>query len=270
MPYCTMIWDTGKSAHGGFPRSLLLCTSDSVWRLRPSLLDSMKKISLSWKELSPVTRHGCITMIRTAKDKAWNGGIPPLQHRRRQPSAKKVMLTLFWDMHGPMLVHFQAHGQTVNSANYCAMLQNELKPAICKKRRGMPSKNVLLHHDNAHPHTAAGTVETVQHLGFKLLQHPPYSPNLVPSDYHIFGLLKETLHCHKFTSDEEAKEEVHTWLREQLKSFFSAGIQKLVERYNKCIVLQGDYVEKWYVKLLTVTSIKAVKCILPLLFDSPS
>jgi hypothetical protein len=35
-------------------------------------------------------------------------------------------------------------------------------------------------------------------------------------------------------------------------------------------VLQGDYVEKWYVKLLTVTSIKAVKCFLPLLFDSPS
>ena len=35
-------------------------------------------------------------------------------------------------------------------------------------------------------------------------------------------------------------------------------------------MLQGDYVEKWYVKLLTVTSIKAVKCILPLIFDSPS
>jgi len=34
--------------------------------------------------------------------------------------------------------------------------------------------------------------------------------------------------------------------------------------------LQGDCVEKWYVKLLTVTSIKAVKCILSLLFDSPA
>ena len=35
-------------------------------------------------------------------------------------------------------------------------------------------------------------------------------------------------------------------------------------------MLQGDYVEKLYVKLLTVISIKVVKCILPLLFDSPS
>ena len=65
------------------------------------------------------------------------------------------------------------------------------------------------------------------------------------------------------------KEAVHTWLREQPKSFFSAGIQKLVERHNKCIVLQGDYVEKWYVKLLTVTFIKAFKSIC-LYFDSPS
>jgi len=35
-------------------------------------------------------------------------------------------------------------------------------------------------------------------------------------------------------------------------------------------VLQGDYVEKLYVKSLTVTSIKAIKFILPLLFDFPS
>jgi hypothetical protein len=47
----------------------------------------------------------------------------------------------------------------------------------------------------------------------------------------------------RFISDEEVKEAVHTWLREQPKSFFSAGIQKLVEQYNKCIVLQGDCVE---------------------------
>jgi hypothetical protein len=66
----------------------------------------------------------------------------------------------------------------------------------------------------------------------------------VPSDYHIFGTLKEVLRGRTFTSDKEVKEVVHTWLQEQPKSFFSAGIQKLVEPYNTCIVLQGDYVEK--------------------------
>jgi len=108
----------------------------------------------------------------------------------------------------------------------------------------MLSKKVLLHHDNARPHTAAATVETVQQLSFELLHHPPYSPDLAPSEYHIFGPLKEALRGRSFTSDEEVKVAVHTWLLEQPKSFFSAGIQKLVERYNKCIVLQGDCVEQ--------------------------
>jgi len=76
----------------------------------------------------------------------------------------------------------------------------------------MLSKEVLQHHDNACPHTAAVTVETVQQLGFELLQHPPYSPDLTPSDYHIFGPRKEALRVRTFTSDEEVKEEVQTWL----------------------------------------------------------
>ena len=74
------------------------------------------------------------------------------------------------------------------------------------------------------------------------------------------GLLKEAWRGRRFTCNEEVKEAVHTWLREQPKRFFSAGIQKLVERYNKCIVLEGDYVEKWYVKLHTVTSITNELC----------
>ena len=104
-------------------------------------------------------------------------------------------------------------------------------------------KKFLLYHDNASPHTAAATVETVQQMDFEL-HRPSYSLDLVPSDYHIFGPLKEVLRGRRFTSDEEVKEVEHTWLREQPKSFFSAGIQKLVEQYNKCTVLQGDYVEK--------------------------
>jgi hypothetical protein len=60
-----------------------------------------------------------------------------------------------------------------------------------------------------------------------------------PSNYHIFGPLKEALCGHRFTSDEEVKEAVRTWLREQQKSFFSAGKQKLVERYNNALCCKG-------------------------------
>ena len=48
-------------------------------------------------------------------------------------------------------------------------------------------------HDNARPHTARLTQETVEHLGLKVLPHPPYSPDLGTSDYHHFGSMKKML-----------------------------------------------------------------------------
>ena len=48
-------------------------------------------------------------------------------------------------------------------------------------------------HDNAHPHTAAHTVDTLRALKFEVLKHPPYSPDLAPSDFHLFGPMKEHL-----------------------------------------------------------------------------
>jgi len=69
------------------------------------------------------------------------------------------MLTIFWDVNGPILVHFQEKGQTVTSAQYSDMLVNELKPTIQSKCRGLLSKRVLLLHDNTRSHMAARTVD---------------------------------------------------------------------------------------------------------------
>jgi histone-lysine N-methyltransferase SETMAR len=87
-------------------------------------------------------------------------------------------------------------------------------------------------------------VQTVQRLGFELLPHTPYSPDLAPPDYHIFGPLKETLRGHRFGSHGDVQQAVQTWFCEQQKSFFFKGMKKLVEKYQKCFIVQGDYAEK--------------------------
>jgi hypothetical protein len=81
------------------------------------------------------------------------------------------MLTIFWDVNGPIMVHFQEKGQTVTSAQYSDILVNELKPTIRSKRWGLLSKKVLLLHDNARPHTTAHTVDTLCDLKFEVLKH---------------------------------------------------------------------------------------------------
>ena len=112
---------------------------------------------------------------------------------RTQPSVGKVMLTLFWDERGVILEHYMPRGNTVTSAPYADLLNNHLRPAIKSKRRGLLSRGVLLQHDNARPRTAHSIVATIQDLSFECLPHPPYSPDLAPSDFHVFGSLKEAM-----------------------------------------------------------------------------
>jgi len=171
-------------------------------------------------------------------------GSPVKKKFKSQPSAGKVLLTIFWDSQGVIMEHYLERGATVNSVWYSEMLSTELKPAIRTKRRDLLSSGVLLLHDNARPHTAIHTLQTLVKLGFTVLEHLAYSPDLAPSDYHLFGPLKDALRGCRFTSDEGVKKAVHEWLAAQPKTFFSESIQKLLEHWNKCIAKHGDYVEK--------------------------
>jgi histone-lysine N-methyltransferase SETMAR len=81
-------------------------------------------------------------------------------------------------------------------------------------------------------------------LHLEHIPHPAYSPDLAPSDYHVFGPLKEALSGKKFSMDDEIKEAVHRWLCTQSEEFFfSHGIQALVKCWHTCVERGGDYVE---------------------------
>jgi hypothetical protein len=73
------------------------------------------------------------------------------------PSAGKVMLTVFWDLQGVMLAHFQKR------ASYSEVLL-KLPDAIRRKRPGQLASGLLLHRDNARPHTAPTTQERIKEL----------------------------------------------------------------------------------------------------------
>jgi hypothetical protein len=94
------------------------------------------------------------------------------------------------------------------------------------------------------PHTAQATQERIQKLQWELLEHPPYSPDLVPSEFHLFGPLKYHLGGKYFADDEENEMEVRKWLRQQSKDFHAEGFDELVKKWDKCINDDRGYVEK--------------------------
>ena len=66
--------------------------------------------------------------------------------------------------------------------------------------------------DNAHTHVADPTMDTNQKLKWNILPRPPYSSDLAPSDYHLFGPLKDHLGGKRFCNSEEVIQDVQEWL----------------------------------------------------------
>jgi histone-lysine N-methyltransferase SETMAR len=94
-------------------------------------------------------------------------------------------------------------------------------------------------HDDARPHTDAHTRALLEDINWELFDHPPYSPDLTPCDYHLFTYLKNWLGSQHFSSNEELVEGVKTWLSSQ-----AADIQKLIPQYDKCLNSGVDSIEK--------------------------
>lgn len=158
-------------------------------------------------------------------------------------SAGKVLSTVFFDRRGILLIDFLHERRTINAAYYCELL-NEVRAAYRRKRRDQPIREVILLHDNARPHTAALTVSKLREMHWTQLDHPPYSPDLSPCDFHLFGPLKEALGGQRFEDDEGVEGFVRNWLLTQPASFYDAAIKNLPSRWEKCISKAGNYVEK--------------------------
>jgi [histone H3]-lysine36 N-dimethyltransferase SETMAR len=167
----------------------------------------------------------------------------PKKFKQTPYTSRKMMATVFWDEKGVLLVDFMERGTTITADVYCETL-NKLRRAIQNRRRGKLSSGVILLHDNARPHTAAKTQEKIQDFRWELFNHPPYSPDLAPSDYFLFLHFKRWLGGQRFENDKEIKNAVENWFNSQAVSFYAEGLRKLVQRYEKCLEVNGDYVEK--------------------------
>jgi len=89
------------------------------------------------------------------------------------------------------------NGQNIN-AEYYLSLPVRLKGILKEKRRGKVIKGGLFLHDNPSAHRALAIRKKLAYLGFQCLDHPPYSPDLSPSEYHLFPGLKKTIERSQF------------------------------------------------------------------------
>jgi len=133
------------------------------------------------------------------------------------------MATVFWDSQGVINIDYLKKGNTVTGL-YHAELLDRFAAELQKIRPHLAKEKVLFHHDNA----KAKYVE----LGYDLLPHAPYSPDLDPCDFYLFPNLKKSLAGQKFASNEKVVAATEAFFADLVKTYFSDGLKKLKHRWS--------------------------------------
>jgi len=151
-------------------------------------------------------------------------------------------LSVWWDWKG--IVHYELlqSCETINSVLSCAQL-DRLNEAIQKESPELAHRyGVKFHHDNARPHTSLMTQNKLTELGWEILMHPPYSPDLAPSDCHLFRALQNSLDGKKLADRDAAETHLGKFFNNKPQKFYTDGIMRLPEKWHKVIDNNGQYV----------------------------
>ncbi|UYV71962.1 hypothetical protein LAZ67_9001366 [Cordylochernes scorpioides] len=168
----------------------------------------------------------------------------PKRKPRPNRLGKKAMLCVWWDQTGVVYFKLLKPGETVNTSRYEQQMHS-LREALNEKRPELREKHnkLILQHDNAPAHNATVVKNTIKDLGWELLPHPPYSPDLAPSDYDLFTSLGHALKNQELSNSDILRKWLVDWFDSKGIEFFRQGIRKLSERWSECIANQGNYFE---------------------------
>jgi len=147
---------------------------------------------LSCRDYWPWTIPGYIAMTRRQSNKLWSGAIavdPTPNNSEIKNSLEKFSPSFLWIMTASTTLIYLQKVLTINVGVLlisAGAIEGHLKVKRCRKF----TKGVLYLHDNASSHRAFTTQKKLVYLCFQCLDHPPNSPDLASSDYHLFPGLK--------------------------------------------------------------------------------
>ena len=149
---------------------------------------------------------------------------------------KKVMVSVWWNSSG--IVHWELlpNGHTITAELYCQQLDR----VAANLMGGLHPVYFL--HDNSRPHTARLTRAKLVELGWVTLNHPPYFPDLAPTDYHLFRSLSHHLNGKVYDDEEELEFDLANFFAEKPLNFYERGIISLPLRWQEVINANGDYI----------------------------
>jgi histone-lysine N-methyltransferase SETMAR len=151
------------------------------------------------------------------------------------------MLTIVWNPTGFHLINVLPNGIKFNSP--CVPNIFVPLPEWRKTQVGGSDRKWIVHADKTGLHTAKVNLEFLKHNRIKRASHPRYSPDLAPSDFYLFGCIKQFLPGHEFPDREALLEAVRHILEGIEKVSLDQVFLTRMERLERCIKTNGEYVE---------------------------
>ena len=133
---------------------------------------------------------------------------------------QKRMLSIWWSVKGVIYWELLPEKNTVNAYRYRNQI-NKLEAEVINF-----SGKVYFQHDNAKPHIAKIVKEKIDKFGWELLPHPPYSPDLAPSDYLLFRSLSNDMRGRHFKDEKHLKSFLRDFFDSKTKEFYATQLTK--------------------------------------------
>jgi len=198
--------------------------------------------------LGPIQANRVITgdqswvFVRNQPDGCWlpDGETIPTRERRTIGD-EKVMLTVLFSRQRIWVVNFLPDGKTFDSAYMVDEILRMLDEEVRKTSPTMGLRGWRIHLDNSKPHRANATRDAMTGLGLLELPHPPYSPDIAPSDFALFGWLKGQLAHRDIANRTELERAIRELLAGIPETWFLAVWEEWEKRLEWVVENNGEY-----------------------------
>lgn len=174
----------------------------------------------------------------------WKHPTEPNPKKTRQEKSKiKSMLICFYDSKGIVHKEFVPTGQTVTAVFYLGVM----KRLLARIRRIRPeyaaNGSWRLLHDNAPAHRSTLVTDFLTKNHIFTINHSPYSPDLAPCDFYLFGKLQTAMKGNRYSDINHIQKAATDILKMITTGEIKNSFDNLLDRANRCIAAEGEYFE---------------------------
>lgn len=152
---------------------------------------------------------------------------------KKTVASKKAMISVFWSRSGIKLLTMLPQNQSFT--------KNFYENYVLRKLDITTGQKIFFHCDNSRIHLCP---EVFKQLGIERLEHPPYSPDIAPSDFFLFGFIKKLIEGMNFKDENDLYQKISETLHSIPKQYFINAYNEWLKRLEEVIKLNGEYIIK--------------------------